>query len=734
MERMRTPPRARTPRRPQTQQWQQGCCSAPEPPPSSVVAAPERQTDVGGNGDRSHPKRTTDRAPGPPPPSEAELRPLRLAALHRRAVAEGINEAQLESALESGGSTAKETLIALILRGGGGGGGGGGAAGQRGGQALRAELESLKLVALHQRATQVAGVDAADGALEAGAAPKPKMALIELIVGVASVEAEAEAAARAKEQALREELAPLGLMAVFKRAIQDGVAPGAAEGAMDGEHPKVDLIALIVGHLATDAAARAVEAEGAARAEAEAAARAKEQALRDELAPLGLMAVFKRAIQDGVAPDAAEGAMDGEHPKADLIALIVGHLATDAAARAVEAEGAARAEVEAAARAKEQALRDELAPLGLMAVFKRAIQDGVAPGAAEGAMDGEHPKADLIALIVGHLATDAAARAVEAEGAARAEVEAAARAKEQALREELAPLGLMAVFKRAIQDGVVPGAAEGAMDGEHPKADLIALIVGHLATDADGCFNRSPRDDAAVSDAGSIAMAQVTEELARLKLGALQQRALDSGIDPAAITVALDNHDPKATLLAVVVEATLAGASAASAALEAELWQLRLGQLQQRARDGGMAAAELVEALDDEDPKQRLIHLLLQHAQRSSSGVDGAESIAAKSAESTPHKAPGRRAHHAGAASREPPQNTTGRIRFPGDKWCMLSYNWELQDNVKKLRENLQKAGVPTWMDVSNLYSLYVQTLSTISWSWHRFWLCRSLRIRAEIA
>jgi hypothetical protein len=503
MERMRTPPRARTPRRPQTQQWQQGCCSAPEPPPSSVVAAPERQTDVGGNGDRSHPKRTTDRAPGPPPPSEAELRPLRLAALHRRAVAEGINEAQLESALESGGSTAKETLIALILRGGGGGGGGGGAAGQRGGQALRAELESLKLVALHQRATQVAGVDAADGALEAGAAPKPKMALIELIVGVASVEAE---------------------------------------------------------------------------------------------------------------------------------------------------------------------------------------------------------------------------------------VEAAARAKEQALREELAPLGLMAVFKRAIQDGVVPGAAEGAMDGEHPKADLIALIVGHLATDADGCFNRSPRDDAAVSDAGSIAMAQVTEELARLKLGALQQRALDSGIDPAAITVALDNHDPKATLLAVVVEATLAGASAASAALEAELWQLRLGQLQQRARDGGMAAAELVEALDDEDPKQRLIHLLLQHAQRSSSGVDGAESIAAKSAESTPHKAPGRRAHHAGAASREPPQNTTGRIRFPGDKWCMLSYNWELQDNVKKLRENLQKAGVPTWMDVSNLYSLYVQTLSTISWSWHRFWLCRSLRIRAEIA
>jgi hypothetical protein len=315
-----------------------------------------------------------------------------------------------------------------------------------------------------------------------------------------------------------------------------------------------------------------------------------------------------------------------------------------------------------------------------------------------------------------------------------AEAEAAARAKEQALREELAPLGLMAVFKRAIQDGVVPGAAEGAMDGEHPKADLIALIVGHLATDADGCFNRSPRDDAAVSDAGSIAMAQVTEELARLKLGALQQRALDSGIDPAAITVALDNHDPKATLLAVVVEATLAGASAASAALEAELWQLRLGQLQQRARDGGMAAAELVEALDDEDPKQRLIHLLLQHAQRSSSGVDGAESIAAKSAESTPHKAPGRRAHHAGAASREPPQNTTGRIRFPGDKWCMLSYNWELQDNVKKLRENLQKAGVPTWMDVSNLYSLYVQTLSTISWSWHRFWLCRSLRIRAEIA
>eukprot|EP01052_Picozoa_sp_SAG31_P021337 SAG31_NODE_1645_length_7652_cov_2.069906_2_plen_249_part_00 len=35
-----------------------------------------------------------------------------------------------------------------------------------------------------------------------------------------------------------------------------------------------------------------------------------------------------------------------------------------------------------------------------------------------------------------------------------------------------------------------------------------------------------------------------------------------------------------------------------------------------------------------------------------------------------------------------------------GDKWCMLSYTWDHQEEVKSAHDMLKARGIPTWMDV----------------------------------
>ena len=62
------------------------------------------------------------------------------------------------------------------------------------------------------------------------------------------------------------------------------------------------------------------------------------EALRSELEGLRLSAVQKRAVSEGVPPDAVEDAVDGDDPKASLIRLIVESASRRGADRQAELE------------------------------------------------------------------------------------------------------------------------------------------------------------------------------------------------------------------------------------------------------------------------------------------------------------------------------------------------------------------------------------------------------------
>ena len=39
-------------------------------------------------------------------------------------------------------------------------------------------------------------------------------------------------------------------------------------------------------------------------------------------------------------------------------------------------------------------------------------------------------------------------------------------------------------------------------------------------------------------------------------------------------------------------------------------------------------------------------------------------------------------------------------VRFENNKHVMLSYQWDCQSEVQKVREHFAKLGIPTWMDI----------------------------------
>jgi hypothetical protein len=56
------------------------------------------------------------------------------------------------------------------------------------------------------------------------------------------------------------------------------------------------------------------------------------------------------------------------------------------------------------------------------------------------------------------------------------------------------------------------------------------------------------------------------------------------------------------------------------------------------------------------------------------------------------------RPHHGSPA--QPGAALGANSTVPGDKHCMLSYNWAVQESATKARKLLQKAGVKCWMDI----------------------------------
>merc|ERR1711969_65785 len=113
-----------------------------------------------------------------------------------------------------------------------------------------------------------------------------------------------------------------------------------------------------------------------------------------------------------------------------------------------------------------------------------------------------------------------------------------------------------------------------------------------------------------------------------MRLMDLYRRASsDSALDADKVEQAMEDDDPKATLIALLtqqsstsraVEGALERAAAAKAealqALRAELSGMRLMALQRRAVAEGVDADEVDDAMESGDPKASLVALVLRHA------------------------------------------------------------------------------------------------------------------------
>jgi hypothetical protein len=178
----------------------------------------------------------------------AELRTLRVMALHARAVSEGIDTTTIEDAMDSG--EPKEKLVTLILR----------TIRSRSSvaaskeeqpptepnqplghdhSAMRAEYEGLRMMTLHARAA-AEGVDATaiDDAMEAS---KPKAALVELLL------THHVAVALADQAGHQRELEAFKVTELYRRAMAcAGIEEVEIETAMETSRPKAALVALLL--------------------------------------------------------------------------------------------------------------------------------------------------------------------------------------------------------------------------------------------------------------------------------------------------------------------------------------------------------------------------------------------------------------------------------------------------------------------------------------------------------
>jgi hypothetical protein len=125
----------------------------------------------------------------------------------------------------------------------------------------------------------------------------------------------------------------------------------------------------------------------------------------------------------------------------------------------------------AAAADLERSLRQELQGLRLTALQKRAASEGVEQEVIEDATDSDQPKDNLIALVIQHVAASNAERDQAAEEETAAALEA--------LRQDLEGMRLTALQRRAASEGVEETQIDNAMDGEDPKAGIVALILQH---------------------------------------------------------------------------------------------------------------------------------------------------------------------------------------------------------------------------------------------------------------
>jgi hypothetical protein len=161
-----------------------------------------------------------------------------------------------------------------------------------------------------------------------------------------------------------------------------------------------------------------------------------------------------------------------------------------------------------------------------------------------------------------------------------------------------------------------------------------------------------------------------------LKLSELQARATMSGsIDEQKIVDAMDSDEPKQALALLLAESS-ASEAADAAQLRDELQAMKLSQLQARAVQSELAPEAIAAALDDDNPKQSLIELLLV-------ALRPMPAAAAAAGSGLPHFGGGQAAASAKGAGAAGRSAWTREMAVPKMQHIMLSYQWDVQQTVR---------------------------------------------------
>ena len=602
----------------------------------------------------------------------AELQGLRISALQKRAEKKGVDATKLDDALEA--DNAKEGLIKLIVEvecsldkveevNAAAAASATAAADVAAKQnaALTAELQGLRISALQKRAT-ADGVDSSrlDAALDADNA---KEEVIKLIVGLApsadASEADpAENGYREIEPVLRAELAECKLGALQRRAVEEGVEQVSVMDAIDeGDDPRARLIELII-------------AKRAEHGSCNRAHETKVAALRSELSEMRYGALQKRAIKDGVDQGLIWDAADRDDSKEQLIELIVAMCVPPV----VVDDGAREHEMCVSS------LRIELQKKRLGELQKKAVEEGCKACDVMDAIDSDRAKEDIIDLIIAqclpwppvHSPADGTKNKAEAEAAAATHGHEAKMAK---LREELGSLKLGKLNQRALAKGVPQQSLTDALNAEVPKEAVLELLLAATASQGKETLSREQLKDIGLSSSSEDdnEITALAKSLRSLNLGALSTRAVECNISASALSNAQDADDPKAAIIALLLE-------------------------HERASKG----KQVVVGKKSSRSKRRSHHGGSATHTRQAGGGRAATTGGSSSDRSSPTASNPTRLSPAVRV----PNKKGGRRMFRNGKHAMISYQWDEQKKVVRARNQLAETGVPCWMDSAYRLSL----------------------------
>jgi hypothetical protein len=178
------------------------------------------------------------------------------------------------------------------------------------------------------------------------------------------------------------------------------------------------------------------------------------------------------------------------------------------------------------------------------------------------------------------------------------------------MRAEYEGLRVMSLHARATSEGIEAEKLDACMEGKQPKAALIEMLLAKRAADAQqAALDRLPQ---APTDRASSSSSAAADELRALRVMALHAHAVSEGVDETAIEDAMDSGNPKDDLVALILGARRANAAKRKEQLRSELESMRVMELHARATAlEGIDASLADDAMDSDNPKRRLVDLLL---------------------------------------------------------------------------------------------------------------------------